>query len=405
VTTDDSWPRRRSDRPSASGDSPGVSLRGLAPEQALRRLELIITRRLDGLLHGDYLGLVPGSGSELAETREYHPGEDDVRRMDWNVTARTTVPHVRDLIADRELETWALVDATPSMDFGTALVEKRDLAVAAVAAVGFLTARAGNRIGAHIIAGSGRTATSRRRPGSWSSAARPEEEHSERIIRIPARAGRAHLLSLLRLLLDGERQVRRMTARGGSALGPGGRSAPVSSGGSASGPVESRLAEAADGLHRSAHRRGLIVVVSDFLDGLDSAVDTGLGTDGEGPAWERSIRRLAHRHHVLAVEVLDPRELELPDVGLLTLIDPETGQRREVSTASKRLRERYAAAAAEQRELVGAALRRSGADHLVLRTDRDWVRDIVWHVVAQRRRARAHAVQPGPPLAALGGQA
>jgi uncharacterized protein (DUF58 family) len=404
VTTEDAWPRRRSDRPSGSGDSSRVSLRGLAPEQALRRLELIITRRLDGLLHGDYLGLVPGSGSELAETREYHPGEDDVRRMDWNVTARTTVPHVRDLIADRELETWALVDATPSMDFGTALVEKRDLAVAAVAAVGFLTARAGNRIGAHIIAGS-RRATAPRRRSSWSSAARPEQEHGERIIRIPARAGRAHLLSLLRLLLGGPQQVRQMTARSGSALGPAGHIAPVVPGGSPSGPVESRLAEAADGLHRSAHRRGLIVVVSDFLDGLDSAVGTGLGTDGEGPAWERSIRRLAHRHHVLAVEVVDPRELELPDVGLLTLIDPETGQRREVSTASKRLRERYAAAAAEQRELVGAALRRSGADHLVLRTDRDWVRDIVWHVVAQRRRARAHAVQPGPPLAALGGQA
>jgi uncharacterized protein (DUF58 family) len=404
VTTEDGWPRRRSDRPSASGDSSRVSLHGLAPEQALRRLELIITRRLDGLLHGDYLGLVPGSGSELAETREYHPGEDDVRRMDWNVTARTTVPHVRDLIADRELETWALVDATPSMDFGTALVEKRDLAVAAVAAVGFLTARAGNRIGAHIIAGS-RMATAPRRRSSWSSPARPEEEHGERIIRIPARAGRAHLLSLLRLLLGGPQQVRQMPGRSGSALGPAGRTAPVASGGSASGPVESRLAEAADGLHRSAHRRGLIVVVSDFLDGLDSTVGTGLGTDGEGPPWERSIRRLAHRHHVLAVEVVDPRELELPDVGLLTLIDPETGQRREVSTASKRLRERYAAAAAEQRELVGAALRRSGADHMVLRTDRDWVRDIVWHVVAQRRRARAHAVQPGPPLAALGGQA
>jgi uncharacterized protein (DUF58 family) len=405
VTKEDAWPRRRSERPSASGDSSRVSLRGLAPEQALRRLELIITRRLDGLLHGDYLGLVPGSGSELAETREYHPGEDDVRRMDWNVTARTTVPHVRDLIADRELETWALVDATPSMDFGTALVEKRDLAVATVAAVGFLTARAGNRIGAHIIAGSSRAAAPRRRSGGWSSAARPEEEHGERIIRIPARAGRAHLLSILRLLLDGRRPVRQVTARRRSAVGPAGGTAPVSLGGSASGPVESRLAKAADGLHRSAHRRGLIVVVSDFLDGLDSAVGTGIGSDGEGPAWERSIRRLAHRHHVLAVEVVDPRELELPDVGLLTLIDPETGQRREVSTASKRLRERYAAAAAEQRELVGAALRRSGADHLVLRTDRDWVRDIVWHVVAQRRRARAHAVQPGPPLTALGGQA
>jgi len=399
VTAEDGRLRSRSDRPAAGSGPSAVSLRGLVPEQALRRLELLITRRLDGLLHGDYLGLVPGSGSELAETREYHPGEDDVRRMDWNVTARTTIPHVRDLIADRELETWTLVDATPSMDFGTALLEKRDLAVAAVAAVGFLTARAGNRIGAHVIAGSG-TAGAPQRSGGRRNPALPADEQAERIIRIPARAGRAHLLSVLRLLLNGARPVSRLSADRASASEATAGTGRISPG-PTPGSVVSRLAEAADGLHRSARRRGLIVVVSDFLDGLDTEVGAG----GEGPAWERSIRRLALRHHVLAVEVIDPRELALPDVGLLTLVDPETGQRREVSTASKRLREQYAAAAAEQREAVAAALRRSGADHLVLRTDRDWLRDIVWHVVAQRRRARAHAVQPGPPLAALGGQA
>ena len=391
---------RRADRPAAGSDSGGGSLRGLVPEQALRRLELLITRRLDGLLHGDHLGLVPGSGSELAETREYHPGEDDVRRMDWNVTARTTVPHVRDLIADRELETWVLVDATPSMDFGTALLEKRDLAVAAVAAAGFLTARAGNRIGAHIIAGRSAAVASGHGRTGGNNAAWPEEEHGERVIRIPARAGRAHLLGLLRLLLDRPQRVPQPTALDKPATTPPGHSARLSRS-TAAGQVTSRLAEAANGIHRSAHWRGLIVVVSDFLDGLDSPIGTG----DQGPVWERPIRRLAHRHHVLAVEVVDPRELELPDVGLLTLIDPETGQRREVSTASKRLRERYAAAAVEQRETIGTALRRTGADHLVLRTDRDWLRDIVWHVVAQRRRARAHAVQPGPPLAAQGGQA
>ncbi|MEV1178453.1 DUF58 domain-containing protein, partial [Nonomuraea sp. NPDC049784] len=95
-------------------------------EQALRRLELTVTRRLDGLLHGAHQGLLPGPGSEAGDSRVYVPGEDDVRRMDWNVTARTTVPHVRDLIADRELETWALADLSPSMDFGTADTDKRD---------------------------------------------------------------------------------------------------------------------------------------------------------------------------------------------------------------------------------------------------------------------------------------
>src|SRR3954454_3526466 len=126
-------------------------LSGLAPEHSLKRLELAVTRRLDGLLHGEHLGLLPGPGSDLAEARAYQPGEDDVRHMDWAVTARTTVPHVRDLIADHELETWALVDMSPSMDFGTAKMEKSELVVAALASIGFLTTRLGDRLGAYIV--------------------------------------------------------------------------------------------------------------------------------------------------------------------------------------------------------------------------------------------------------------
>ena len=106
-----------------------------------------MTRRLDGLLQGDFQGLVPGAGTRAGEGREYRPG-DDVRRIDWNLTARTAVPHVSDTIVDRELETWVVVDGSASLDFGTAGCEKRDLALAAVAAMGFLTARAGNRLGA-----------------------------------------------------------------------------------------------------------------------------------------------------------------------------------------------------------------------------------------------------------------
>ncbi|GAB3838617.1 DUF58 domain-containing protein [Micromonospora andamanensis] len=313
-----------------------TSLGHLAPQRRLRRLELTITRRLDGLLHGQHLGLLPGPGSEPAGSREYRPGEDEVRRMDWSVTARTTVPHVRTVDADRELTTWALVDATPSMDFGTAELEKRELAVAAVAAVGFLTAGSGNRLGAHLLGDAG-------------------------VRRFPARTGRHHLLGLLRTLLE------------------------VPRGRPASDPVP--LAEAIDGLRRSAGRRGLAVVVSDFMDGLP---DEGVAGAGGGPPdWERALRRLAARHQVLAVEVRDPRELELPDVGLITLVDPESGRRREVATGSRRLRDRYAAAAAAQRLAVARALRRAGAAHLPLSTDRDWIADIVRHVHAQRRLARA----------------
>jgi uncharacterized protein (DUF58 family) len=305
-----------------------ATIHQLAPQQKLRRLELVITRRLDGLLHGQHLGLLPGPGSEPAGTREYRPGEDEVRRMDWAVTARTTVPHVRTVDADRELTTWVLVDGTASMDFGTADHEKRELAVAAVAAVGFLTAGHGNRLGGVVVG-------------------------ADRLRRYPARTGRTHLLGMLRSLLDRERQP-----EGGA---PG-------------------LPDAIRSMARLATRRGLVVVIGDFLD-EDSA------------AWETPMRRLAARHQVLAVEVLDPRELEIPDVGLLTLVDPETGRRREVATTRK-LRERYAAAAAEQRRNTAAAIRRAGAAHLRLRTDRDWILDLVKHMHAQRRLARA-AHRPG----------
>ena len=313
------------------------ALRDLAPEHRLRRLELTVTRRLDGLLHGRYQGLLPGSGSEFAGSREYRPGEDEVRRMDWAVTARTTLPHVREVDADREMSTWVLVDATPSMDFGTAELEKRELAVAAVAAVGFLTSGAGNRLGAHLAGPLG-------------------------MRRFPARTGRSHLLGLLRTLLSVPR----------GAAGAGGPS----------------LAEALESVHRATPKRGLVVVVSDFLDGLP---DDDVGE----PAWERSLRRLGGRHQVLAIEVSDPRELELPDVGLITLVDPETGRRREVCTNDPGLRERYAAAAAGQRQLVRRSIRRSGAAHLLLRTDRDWTADIVRHVHSQRRLASlARAPRP-----------
>ena len=306
-----------------------MSVHQLAPQQKLRRLELVITRRLDGLLQGQHLGLLPGPGSEPAGSREYRPGEDEVRRMDWAVTARTTVPHVRTVDADRELTTWVLVDGTASMDFGTADQEKRELAVSAVAAVGFLTAGHGNRIGG-FVAG------------------------SDRLRRYPARTGRIHLLGMLRSLVDLPRQPE--------------------------GPAPD-LKDAIESMARLAARRGLVVIVSDFLD------------DGVSADWVQPLRRLAARHQVLAVEVLDPRELELPDVGLLTLVDPETGRKREVATTRK-LRERYAAAAEEQRRTTAAAIRRAGAAHLRLRTDRDWVLDLVRHVYAQRRLARA-AHRPG----------
>lgn len=286
----------------------------------LRRLELTVTRRLDGILHGDYQGLLPGPGSEPGDARAYQPG-DDVRSMDWNVTARTGQAHVRTPIADRELETWVVADLSASLNFGTAHCEKRDVAVAAVAAVGHLTARVGNRLGAVIV-------------------------HAGAPVAVPARPGRDHLFALLHRV---------------AAL-------PRVDGGGTD------LAGALQSCGRIARRRGLVVVVSDFV-----------GVSG----WERPLRALCGRHDVIAVEVLDPRELELPDVGILRLLDPETGRHLEVQTGDRRLRARYSEAASRQRQETASSVRAAGADHLVLRTDRDWLLDLVAFVERRRRRRGA----------------
>jgi uncharacterized protein (DUF58 family) len=299
-------------------------------EARLRRIELLVLRRLEGLLHGDHLGLLPGTGSERAESREYRLG-DDVRRMDWAVTARTTVPHVGDLIADRELSTYAVVDLTPSMEFGTAQWEKRDLAMAATTAFGALTTRLGSRFGALVLSG---------------DPAMPVRD-------LPPRAGRDGLRQVLHALAA--------TPRGGvDRVLPRPRK------------PDPPLADAFERLARRPLRRGLVVVVSDML--------------GDPTAWERSLRALSARHQVLTVEVVDPRELALPPIGLVSLVDPETGALLEVDTNSPKLRARYAAAAEGRRAEVAACLRRARAGHLTLRTDRDWLLDIVRYVAAARRR-------------------
>ena len=303
----------------------GPTLDLSASEPLLRRLELAVRNRLDGLLQGNYVGLVPGPGSEAGESRQYVPG-DDVRRMDWPVTARTTVPHVRQTIADRELETWLVVDLSPSMDFGTGLSEKRELVLAAITAVVHLTVRGGNRVGAVVSNG-------------------------KDTYRVPALGGRNHARYLVRRIAATHR---------------------VDSTGS------SDLAVMLESLRRPPRRRGLVAVISDFLDNSPP--------DG-APRWERPLRALADRHQLLGIEVLDPRELELPAAGLMTFVDPETGRELEVQTNSSSVRRNYASAAQAQRERIAVALRHAGAGHLQLCTDRDWINDVVRFVVARRRFA------------------
>ncbi|MGH1490909.1 MAG: DUF58 domain-containing protein [Acidimicrobiales bacterium] len=291
--------------------------------EVLRRLELDVTRRLDGLLHGDHRGLVPGHGTELGETRRYAPG-DDVRRIDWNVTARLSEAHIRQTIAERELQTWLLVDRSSRLDFGTARCEKRDLVLAAAAAVGFLTSRDGNQIGA-VLAGRGE----------------PEV--------VPARGSRKHLLRLLHQIAE--------TPRGDN----------------------SGVTDLSNGLARVstlARRRGLVAVISDFM---------------VEPGWQNAIAIAGRQHDVLAIQVTDPREFELPNVGVVLVRDPATGQERELQTNKASVREAFAAAAAARQERMASELRTARVDHLVLSTEREWLDDLVSFITARRHRVNAGA--------------
>lgn len=281
---------------------------GPTPEALLRALDLTIGRRIRGLLPGEYRAHDLGGGTELAQVRPYEPG-DDVRRIDWNVTARTTVPHVRVNVPERALTAWLLLDVSPSMTFGTADRRKADVAEGVAVAIGHLATQRGNRLGIVTFGG----AKNRR---------------------LPPAAGRPGLLGLL------------LASRVES----------VEEGVGATSPADAlRLANAV------AAPGGLFVIVSDFRGPRD---------------WLQALAAVAVRHHVVAVEIRDPRESDLPDLGELTLIDAETGREVRVDTSSRRLRERFAESAAAERESLAADLRRLGVDHIVLSTSGSWLRTL-----------------------------
>ncbi|WP_297742283.1 DUF58 domain-containing protein [uncultured Tessaracoccus sp.] len=311
---------------------PTIPLNRLAPEAALRRIELTVVRRLEGFLQGDHLGLLPGPGTDTNDARVYQPGQDDVRKMDWAVTARTGIPHVRDTMADRELEIWALLDLTPSMNWGTEGITKRDLGIAAIATIGFLSQKMGDRFGGMMM-------------------------RSDEVKRIPARSGRTALYGLLRKMLE-EPIVQDNTE------------------------ATFELGEGIEQLARMQRRRGMRVVVSDFLTPGEDELDPDVP-----PPWERALRRLGVRNQVLCIEVLDAAEVEFPDVGEMLIRDPETDFARYINTSDVAARDRMNAATAAQRERVATAIRRAGAGHIRLRTDRDWVTDIARFVLNYRRTA------------------
>ncbi len=292
-------------------------------EQVLRRLEWTVIKRLDGLLQGDYRTLVRGAGVDLADLREYQH-HDDVRHIDWNVTARTTVPHVRVFLEDREMSAWFLLDLSPSIDFGSGEQRKRNVSAEFTAVLARLLTRHGNRVGA-MLYGAGVDTV------------------------IPTRGGRRHVLHLLHSI-----QTRPPHAESGTT----------------------KLRDLLDSAASLIRRRSTIFVVSDFIS---------------EPGWERSLALLAQRHEVVAVRLLDPLELQLPDLGLLTLRDIETGEQVLVDTHDPGFRRRFASIAAQRESELRQGLVKAGVDALELSTDGDLVDAITRFTEMRKRRSRMGA--------------
>ncbi|MEO7234581.1 MAG: DUF58 domain-containing protein [Lapillicoccus sp.] len=315
----------------------------LTPERLLRQLEWRVVRRLDGRLQGDYRSLFRGDGLDFTNLREYEPG-DDLRHIEWNVTARMDTPYVREYVEDREITAWLLLDHSASMGFGP-VNRQKDLVLAEVATtLGLVLARRGNRVGVVVF-----------------------DQGIETVI--PPASGRGQVLRIAHALL---------TRR---EAGPAAPTRP---------PGRPRLGRRRDRdqptprppvtdlgalLHQSAgiiKRRSVVLVVSDFIS---------------EPGWEHALGRLARRHEVVALQVSDPRESELPDVGSIYVEDAETGEQIFVDTSDPAFRDRMRAAAAEQQARLEEVTRGAGVELHQVRTDEDLVRSLL-RIASDRKRRR-----------------
>lgn len=280
--------------------------RGRFPaHEALARLRWPVGRRLGVNAWGDERSSLRGPGVEFADVREYEYGED-ARLIDWNLTARSDRVFVRESHPEKGLDAWLIVDASSSLDWGTALVLKRDAALEMASAASSLIARHGSRVGAIVF-----------------------DAYVRRVL--PPVAGRAGRLQLVGHL-DGDFAS---PAAGATALAGALRQAG-----------------------KVIQRPSLLIVISDFID---------------AGAWQRPMAILGHRHEVVAVRVVDPTELAIPDVGVVTFEDPETGEQLQVDTSDKRLRARFEAAAAEQSLRISRDLLRAGATEFQISTAKQFL--------------------------------
>ena len=296
-----------------------------APERLLARLEWRVVRRLDGRLAGGYRTAHRGTGTDLVGLREYTEG-DDARHIDWNVTARLNEPQLRVFTEDRELTVWLVLDRSASMTVGPPGRGKHDVLSELALVLARLFGRGGNRVGA-LLYDTG-----------------PHDTGAVRIV--PPGTGRRHALRI------------------------GAELARTASGGRGS---TTDLAAMLDAVAKLARRRALVVVISDFI--------------GDGD-WGRSLLRLALRHEVVALRVVDAADDELPNVGLVVVEDAETGEQLVIDSSDPLLRTRLRARVEERDASLAAGMRRAGVPIHRIGTDADLATALI-EVVASTQRRRA----------------
>ena len=354
--------RRRRRPPPPVGTPPGEA------ERLLRRLDFTVVRRLDGLRQGEHRNAAFGFGLDLGELRPYVPG-DDVRALDWNVTARMGEAYVRRFHEDRDVTAWLLLDLTASTDFGSATQTKRDLLLDVAGTLARLLTARGDRVGALLYTGS--TVGPHRRPrrpaasevrDAWRMGLAGSEGGPERLPAqlISSGGGRVHVLRLLRRALDASRRV----------PPPGSRQAVRGSLGTEVGYTGTDLGALLQQGFRTARSRSLILVLSDFMDEGD---------------WERALGPLARRHEVVAVWVRDPREVSLPDVGTVTFQDAETGEQLVLDTSQTSVRSAFENLARARAAEMERRMARHGAALWTVSTAEPLVPALV-HFIEQRRR-------------------
>jgi uncharacterized protein (DUF58 family) len=299
--------------------------------ELLRKLEFTVLKRLDGLLFGDYSGFFFGPSLDLAEVREYQPG-DEVRRIDWNVTARTGQLHIRQYREEREVTAWLIVDLSRPMQFGTRQTLKSSLALEFAAVAAAIATRHGDRVGVIGFSEQGLSI-------------------------VPPATGRNQALRIVQSLQG----VPASPGQNGLKATPSFDSAPGSA---------PDLNTALDYAAKTLKRRALLWVVSDFTPGT----------------WAGTLRQLAYRHDTIAVRVTDPAEHTLPKAGELRLRDLSTDRELWIDTTDPKVRQAFEALVLEREKTIEYTFRAAKVDTLALSTDQSLINPLMAFILRRKNQ-------------------